>query len=106
MLIDKLNRVYFKTLSGKTYPAHRYWLFFSDPQLESKYLSWMLERYYETFQWTCYCTMLWTVVVVSLYAALKLWFDEMLVFVGAGAVVVPLMLWWGARLIRNPVRRQ
>ena len=100
------SRAYFKTLSGKVYPASKWRLYFLDRDLEAKYLSWLLERYYETFQWTCYCTALWTVVVVSLYAALKFWYDEMLVFVGAGGVVVPLMLWCGAKLIRSPLKRQ
>ena len=106
MLLDNRNRVYFKTLSGKIYLVHRYWLFFNDAQLEAKYLSWLLERYYETFQWTCYSTVIWATVMAILYAALNFWHEELLYFIASGVVVMPSLLWAGAKLIRSPTRRQ
>lgn len=105
MLVWRWNQAYFKSLTGKIYPASKYSLFFCDSQLEAEYVVYIANRHYETFKLTTLCALFWAVLFGCLYIILGDWLNGMAVAIGIACFAGSLSLWIGQKMIQSPKYR-
>ena len=107
MFILKRHNSYFKTQTGKIYPASKSTLEFVDAAVESQYVSYLAFKSFPLFRLVSFIVPIWSIVIVGfryLAKSWSIWWCYLLpvptVFIG------PLSVWLVSYLLRQRRNRR
>lgn len=102
MFIWKRHGSYFKTLSGKVYPASKYTFQFLDSALEAQYVNYLAFKTFPLFRLISLMTSGWVIIVVLFRYLTDAWYPRYAYFIPmVTAAYAPLSVWIGARILKS-----
>lgn len=107
MFIFKRHNSYFKTHTGKIYPANKYTLEFLDAATEDQYVGYLAQKSFPLFRLVTHITPFWSTFIVAYRFLTHAWLIEWCYFLPITTILyAPCSLWIGSQIMKHRSSRK